>query len=290
MYTESIFRQCEGLGGCVIGGKSVNNLRYTDDTALLAENEEELQLLVDKVKKASEEMGLRMNIKKTKTMLISRDHDRDRRQGISRNVSVTANGQTLEQVQKFKYLGQWITDDGRCELEVRSRIEMARSVFLKMRDVLTSQSISLEVRKRLVRCYVLSTFLYASESWTLSKDIENKIEALEMWIYRRMLRVSYMDRITNGEILRRVGEKRLLLRTVKQRQLQYFGHLIRAGGLQRLLLEGKVEGTKRRGAQRRTWMKDISEWTGMNYKNCVRCAMDRRRWRRMVANLYETAP
>ena len=76
----------------------------------------------------SENMGLKMNV--TKTMLMSRDHDRDRREGINRRVNIMVNGQKLEQVQKFKYLGQWITEDGRCYfLEVKTRIEIARSAF-----------------------------------------------------------------------------------------------------------------------------------------------------------------
>ena len=74
------------------------------------------------------------------------------------------NGQKLEQVQKFKYLDQWTVDDGRCDLKVKTIIEIARSAFIKLRDVLTSKRLSLSLRKRLVHCYVLSTFIYASES------------------------------------------------------------------------------------------------------------------------------
>ena len=80
------------------------------------------------------------------------------------DVRIIVNGQVLEQQKKFKYLGQWITDDGKCECEIKNQIEIARSTFIKMRDVLTSRKLHLEIRKRLVTCYVLSTFLYASES------------------------------------------------------------------------------------------------------------------------------
>ena len=117
---------------------------------------------------------------------------------------------------------------------------MARNAFVNLRDVLTSKSVSLNTRKCLVQCYVLSTFLYASESWTLNKELKGIIEALEMWIYRRLLKISFKDRVTNEEVLSRVGEKGWLLKTVKQRKVAYFGHLIRARGYQRLLLEGKV--------------------------------------------------
>ena len=95
-----------------------------------------------------------MNVNKTKTMVVCRDETPD--------VRIAINGQVLEQVKKFKYLGQWITDYGRCECEIKNRIEIARSTFIKMRDVLISRKLHLEIRKRLVRCYVLSIFLYVS--------------------------------------------------------------------------------------------------------------------------------
>jgi hypothetical protein len=158
------------MPGCIVGGKNFNNLRYADDTALLAESESALQGIVDVVRQNSEEKGLSMNVKKTKTMVVCRDETPD--------VRIVVNGQVLEQVKKFKYLGQWITDDGGCECEIKTRIEIAKSTFIKMRDVLTSRKLHLEMRKRLVRCYVLSTFLYASESWTLNKQMEDKINAL----------------------------------------------------------------------------------------------------------------
>ena len=113
--------------------------------------------------------------------------------------------------------------------------------------MLTSQKLHLEIRKRLVRCYVLSTFLYASESRTLDRQIEDKINAFEMWIFRRMFRISHLDRKTNVEVLEMAMEKQTLLRTIQERKLQYFGHLIRGKGKQKLLMEGKIEKTRCRG-------------------------------------------
>ena len=108
-------------------------------------------------------------------MVVSRNETSD--------VKIMVNGQVLEQVKKFKYLVQWITDDDRRECEIKNRIEISRSTFVKMRDVLTSRKLHLEIRKRLVWCYVLSTFLYALESWTLDKQMDDKINAFEMWIF-----------------------------------------------------------------------------------------------------------
>ena len=108
-------------------------------------------------------------------MVICRDETPD--------VKIVVNWQVLEQVKKFKYLGQWITGDGRWECEIKNQIEIGRRTFIKMRDLLRSRSLHLEIIKCLVRCYVLSTFLYASESWTLNKQMEDKINAFEMWIF-----------------------------------------------------------------------------------------------------------
>ena len=175
MYTEKIFNESDELPGCIFSGENFNNLKYADNTVLLAESESALQGIVDVVRQNSEEKVLSMNVKKTKTMVVCRDETPD--------VRIVLNGQVLEQVKKFKYLGQWITDNGKCKWEIKNPIEIARCTFIKMSDMLTSRKLHLEIRKRLVRCYVLSKILYASESWTLNKQMEDKINAFEMWIF-----------------------------------------------------------------------------------------------------------
>ena len=107
---------------------------------------------------------------------------------------------------------------------------MFRSTFIKMKDVLTSRKLHLEIRKRLVRCYELSTFLYAPESWTLNKQMEDKINAFEMWFFRCMFRISHLDRKTKIKVLEMVKAKQTLLMTIQEKKLQYFGHLIRGKG------------------------------------------------------------
>ena len=89
-------------------------------------------------------------------------------------------GKDLDQVRGFKYLGQLITDDGKCDKEIKRRIAIARSSFINMKDVLTTRKLTLNTRKRLVRCYILSTLLYASETWVIGAELEGKIRSLEM--------------------------------------------------------------------------------------------------------------
>ena len=111
IYTEDIFNN-SNLLGIKIAGKNITNLRYADDIALMAESEEALQRIVDEVKMKSLEKGLKMNTKKTKTMVISRNTS-------APQVSVKVDGETLEQVQSFKYLGQTITADGKTNTKIQ---------------------------------------------------------------------------------------------------------------------------------------------------------------------------
>ncbi len=278
LYTENIFKNVKEFRGVSIGGRNVNylSLRYADNTALLAENEEQLQRIVDEVKTRSESMGLMMNITKTKVMLVHRSKE-------TKELKINVDGKQIEQVKKFKYLGQQITDDGRCNSEVKARIAIAKDSYIKLKDVLTSKKSKLTTRKRLVRCYILSTLLYASETWTLSKEIQDKIEAFEMWIYRKMFRVSYTDRITNEEILNRVDEKKILLPEIKRRKMQYMGHILRSNGLQKQLLQGKVDGSRKRGRPRNTWWADVKNWTRKGLYELARTAEDRNKWRTMTS-------
>ena len=154
-----------------------------------------------------------------------------------------------------------------------------------MRDIFASRHLTLGLKKRMVKCYVWSTLLYGCETWTLTTELENKLKAFEMWIYRRMFRISYMDKITNDEVLQRAKAKRQLISVIRDRKMRYFGHLVRRNELQRLLLDGKVEGKRRKGRQRLCWVFEIQKWTSMKYQSYIRMAEDRTAWRAMVAHV-----
>ena len=122
---------------------------------------------------------MKINIKKTKAMCISR-------QGKTK-VKIYIDGQLLEQVQQFRYLGCLITEDGYCDKEIRSRVGLAKVKFMERKKILSSK-MNLDLRKRIVKCLVWSVALYASETWTISKTAMKRIEAFEMWIWRRWRR------------------------------------------------------------------------------------------------------
>jgi hypothetical protein len=278
LYVEQIFRAVEDKKGIVVGGININNLRYADDTVLISDSEQNLQVLLNAVNEEGEKWGMKINVAKTKTMVI---HKR----GVTPNNNLNLNGNALQQVSSFVYLGHLITEDGRCEREIRRRIEIARVAFEKMANVLTSRSIHITTRLKIAQCYIWSTLLYASETWTLSSVVTNRINAFEMWIYRRILKLSWRDRITNTEVLRRMRTERSLMNNIKKRKMEYFGHIIRKGALQREILDGKIDGKRGRGRPRQSWTGNIKMWTGMEYWECVRGAQERQRWRSMVADL-----
>lgn len=115
-----------------------------------------------------------------------------------------------------------------------------------------SRDLSLELRIRMLKCYVLSILLYRVDVWTLKEADLKKIETFEMWWYRRILNISWVDHVTNLEVLRRIGKDKKILKTVKIRKLEYFGHMMRGQKYQilQLILEGKLCGERSRGRPR----------------------------------------
>ena len=137
-----------------------------------------------------------------------------------------------------------------------------------------------------MRSLVFSTFLYACESWTLTRDLEKRIQATEMRCFRRLLSISYKDHITNEEVRKQVqqsiGPFDDLLTTVKKRKLKWYGHVVRSKGLAKTILQGTVQGQRARGRQRKRWEDNIREWTGLKLGEALREAEDREGWRELA--------
>ena len=273
IYTELIFRQFDHLKGTTIGGRNISNLRYVDDTVLVSDTKEGLQNLVTAAKIESEKAGLGMNVKKTKTMVVSRQDN------IQADIKIGT--ETLEQVNTFKYLGQIITPDGKNENEIKAKMAIAKNRFQQMYKVLTSRKISMKLRHRLLVCYVFSVILYGCETWTLTKPLMDKIEACEMWFLRRMGKISWKQKVRNEDVLKKLNVNKSLLSTIKTRKLKFFGHTKRHDTIMKDLLEGKMEGSRPRGRPRAQWCDNIKEWTGHSLTECTRLAENREMWRRI---------
>lgn len=282
LYSEAIISEAlEELDvGVKVNGKVVNNLRYADDTVLIASSEGDLQMLLDRVHECSLEAGLSMNVSKTKFLVVSRNH---------LNPRITVAGADIERVQKYKYLGAWVNEEWDSEQEIRTRIGIAQTTLKRMGKVLCSRQLSIKLRVRLLQCYVWPVVLYGSEAWTLKANTQKFLEAFEMWCYRRMLRISWTQKVSNERVLQRVGKSRDLLLTIKKRKVAYLGHVLRHEkyDLLQLIMMGKIAGRRRVGRRKKSWLRNIREWTKIaNVEDLFRLAQDRDKFAELTANLH----
>ena len=118
------------------------------------------------------------------------------------------------QVQSFLYLGSTLTEDARCEKEVKHRITIAKESFLRMRNLLCNRSVAFHILYRMVRCYIWAILMYGSETWTLNKTMITRINAFEIWILRRILHISYMEQKSDEDVLGMVGFERKLMEII----------------------------------------------------------------------------
>ena len=164
----------EAQAGIKIAGRNINNLRYTDDTTLMAESKEELKSLLIKVKDESENVGLKLNIQKTKIMASG---------------PITSWQIDEETVSDFIFWGSKITADGDCSHEIKRCLLLGRKVMTNLDSILKSRDITLPTKVCLVKAMVFPVVMYGCESWTIKKAEHQKIYAFELWCCRRLLRV-----------------------------------------------------------------------------------------------------
>lgn len=284
MYSEEIFSEAfeDSEQGIKVNGIPISNLIYADDSVLLANNMTELQDMCTRLNIASNRYGLNINANKTKFMIISRDKLR------YANSTPSIGNQLIERVEKYQYLGCWLHADWNPEQKIRTRIEKGRAAFLKFKNVLNCRDIQLQLRLRYAKCYIWSVLLYGVKAWTMKTNTINKLEAFEMWTYRRLLKISWTDRITNEEVLNMMQKERELLNIIKKRKTSYLGHIVRNEkyNILQLILEGKIEGKRGIGRKQLSWARNIRQWTGLKtIGELINTARDRDRFQHVVANI-----
>ena len=204
----------EAQAGIKIAGRNFNNLRYADDTTLMAESEEELKSLLLKVKEESEKVGLKLNIQKTKTM------------ASGPITSWHIDGETVETVSDFIFLGSKITADVDRKHEINRRLLLGRNGMTNLDSILKSRDITLPTKVHLVKVMVFPVVMYGCESWTVKKAELRRIDAFELWCWRRLLRVPWTARRSNQSIVKEISLGISLEEMMLKLKLQYFGHLI----------------------------------------------------------------
>ena len=195
-YAEYIMRNAgleEIQAGLKIARRNINNLRYADDTTLMAESEEELKSLLMKVKVGSEKVGLKFNIQKSKIMVSGPI------------TSWEIDGETVETVSDFIFGVSKITADDDCSHEIKRRLLLGGKVMINLDSIFKSRDITLPTKVRLVQAMVFPVVMYGCESWTVKEAECRRIDIFELWCWRRLLRVPWTARTSNQSILKEIS-------------------------------------------------------------------------------------
>src|SRR6218665_1232915 len=154
---------------------------------------------MDGLNRTAKEYDMKVNIKKTKVMKVSRKGE-----GV---INITIDGEILEQVVRFRYLGALITSDARCDTEIKTMIGMAKNAFNQRKELL-SKNLNKDTKKRIIKAIIWNVALYAAETWTYKKEDIRRLETFEMLVWRKMEKISWRDMKTNKEVLQLVQEKK----------------------------------------------------------------------------------
>ena len=255
---------------------------FADDIALLSHTRQHIQEKTDRLSMFSNQVGLRISLKKTEAMCVN----------VPSETKIRVRGQDIPYTNKFTYLGSVLCQDGGTSVDIQSRLNKARNAFMSIRSVSRSASHSTKTKLRIYQSCVLSTLLYGSECWRMTEQDLSKLASFHTANLRKILRIFWPQKISNDQLLRQTKQEDI--RTlVNRRRWRWIGHVMRkaSNNIARIAMHWTPEGKRSRGRPKTTWRRTVEKrLRGLNYSwsTIEKLAKDRQGWKDFVAALCAT--
>ena len=259
--------------------KHLEDLDFADDIDLLSHKQQHAQEKLSRLAAEAEKTGLKINIKKTEVMRINN----------KQNTPIQLNGENIRETDKFTYLGSIVSKDGGADNDVKSRTNKARHAFNTLRQIWNSKALSINTKTRIFNTNVKSVLLYGSETWKVTKTINNKLQSFVNKCLRHILNIRWPDTISNTSLWEKTKQDPIHIE-IKRRKWGWIGHTLRKSpeNITRQALDWNPQGKRKVGRPRQTWRRSVeseAKEAGFTWAQLKKVAQNRVRWRGVVAAL-----